>query len=291
MLLRLRRARLSAPGAAALLAAVGMLLSVACGYEVQVQQTPTPPAPLGVRQIPGQPAPADTAAAQPVQVAAVADQSARPAGAAPANDAAPAAAAPAAAAASAPAASAPAPAAPQGRTAFQPAPNPSSAPADSATTARASAPAATTSPAQGSAATSWSPTQASPAPNGRAMQSYTPAPSATRTATPAPSPTASPSASPTPTAKPSPTPSVPRGGPPVTVQLTEGMNDFLYVGATQTVDRAMAGIAGLFDVVYFQADGTNYAYKPGDLAPTLPTGTAVRIGIKKGKTARLTMTP
>lgn len=75
--------------------------------------------------------------------------------------------------------------------------------------------------------------------------------------------------------------------------LTEGINDFVYVGATMTADRVFAAISGTFDVVYISPPGGGdvLTYRPNADAPLVPAGSAVRIGMKRGAGVRFTMNP
>ena len=66
------------------------------------------------------------------------------------------------------------------------------------------------------------------------------------------------------------------------VFLPQGTNDFLYVGPTQPLDKALAALAGGYEIVYFAGANGQVAYRPGvDQVPTLPNNTLVRIAMKK----------
>ena len=66
------------------------------------------------------------------------------------------------------------------------------------------------------------------------------------------------------------------------VYLPQGTSDFLYVGPAQPVDKALAALAGGYEIVYFAGTNGHVAYRPGvDAAPVLPSNTLVRIGMKK----------
>jgi hypothetical protein len=70
----------------------------------------------------------------------------------------------------------------------------------------------------------------------------------------------------------------------VLVSLPAGTSDFLYVGASMPVDRALAALGGNFDILYFTPAGgsAQVAYRPGDPSPPLlTTNTLVRIGMRK----------
>lgn len=260
--------RLRPAGMAALLA-VGALLNAGCGYQIALQPTPTPAGALGVRQIPGQ-----TQAVDPATVIA------QIAGGA------------AGTAASSPAQAAPAVA------------GSASVPDTGSTAAAAAATAAPVFP-RASGGGSSSPVQAPPAVNAAPAASAPPAappalpplagsplPSFTATSTPRPTTAPSqPAASATPAATPS--AAATRGlNAPVQVYLPQGTNDFLYVGPTQPVDKALASVAGLYDMVWFKPAGAGeqVAYKPGTSpVPLLSTNTLVRIGMKQG--ASYTMYP
>ncbi len=300
------RYRAGRRGTAALLLA-GALFSAGCsGYQLELQPTGTP-GPLGVRQIPGQTATTDPVALI-AQVARAALGTVTPAGsaatAAPAevassttNTAAaanPAAAAPAAAAAApATGGSGVAPAAP---VAARAASAGSSSPAQPAAPPVVSgAPAATpvSAPPSGTVAPTRAPAAALQAGllsgSGIPLPSYTPTTTAVApmraTATPSaprravettPAPTAAATVAPMAASTPKPSTG------PVQVFLPQGANDFLYVGPTQAVDKALAGLAGGYEIVYFAGTSGQVAYRPGlDAAPVLPNNTLVRIAMKK----------
>jgi hypothetical protein len=114
---------------------------------------------------------------------------------------------------------------------------------------------------------------------------------------PTPPRTPTPAASPRPTATLSPTPSpspTPQGAAPRSVTLTEGTNDFTYVGPTLPVNQVFASIAGKYTIAYFHSPSTGelVAYKPTDsFAPVLPTNTAVRLIMPKGVYVIFSMAP
>jgi hypothetical protein len=120
------------------------------------------------------------------------------------------------------------------------------------------------------------------------MPSYTATATATVAAPRVPTVAATPAVAITATATATGTPRPPTS---VQVFLPAGTSDFLYVGAAMPVDRALAALAGNYDIVYFTpAGGTQVAYRPGDpVPPVLPTNTLVRIGMKKAMS--FTMTP
>jgi hypothetical protein len=253
--------------AAALLLVAGALLPLGCtGYQLALQPSATPPGALGVRQLPQQPQPVDPAAI----VASLAQPGAgasapQPASSAPAA-AAQVAGAPATAAGPAAALAAPTiTARPPTTASSSPAQNPSPAAVNGA-------PAASTSPVAPL-------TGATPLPS----FTMTPTPSATPAVTRTPTPTATPVST---------AAATPRPAAPVQVYLPAGVSDFLYVGATMPADRALAALAGQFDILYFKPTGATeqVAYRPGiDAVPTLPNNTLVRIGMKKAMS--LTMYP
>ncbi|MBI2760213.1 MAG: hypothetical protein HYX51_02160 [Chloroflexi bacterium] len=251
--------------AAALVLGIAVLPSAACGYQLALQPTTTPAGgPLGVRQI--------TPQAKQVDPAALVAQAA-PAQAQP-NAPLIAAAAPAA-----PAAVQVTPARPALSLTTEPA-SVRAAPSDQPAPTQSAAVAPPTVPSRTNSQT-LTPATATP------MPSFTvAAPTRTPTATPTPRPTEAPR-----TATPAPAAS-PRPGGPVQVSLVAGTNDFLYVGATLPADRALASLAGFYDVIYFKPAGSaeQVAYRPGiDAVPTLPNNTLVRIGMKRAMS--FVMTP
>lgn len=257
--------RLRAAGAVMLLMA-GALLPMGCGYQLALQPTPTPAGPLGVRQIPGQAQTIDPGAVIAQLAGGVTGSAAtQPATAAAAGGLAPAAAAAAPAMSSAGAAAAPA----------NPAPAPSFP--RTSTAGSSSPPQAALPPAVNAAPAAAGTTQAALPP-----LAGTPLPSYTTTATPRATAGARQGLTNTPTATPAPA-ATRRAA--TQVYLPQGTSDFLYVGPTLPVDKALAALAGQYDMVWFTPAGASgqAAYKPGaPAAPILSTNTLVRIGMKQG---------
>lgn len=244
------------------LVVIAAALQTGCaGYQLALQPTATP-GPLGVRQLPPQQQTIDPAAAAAMvaQAAGIAPAQVQSASSAPAQTSPQVAAQTDATGAAAALAAPPITARP-----------PASSPAQTAPTVNGAVPSASSTSVSQPAATAT------------AMPSFTATPSGTSSAAPTaprlPSATATATATASPTATATPRPSAS-----VQVFLPAGTSDFLYVGATMPVDRALASLAGNYDIVYFSpaGGGAQVAYRPGDPAPaTLGTNTLVRIGMKK----------